>query len=489
MRHAVFCSMMVLLAIVGSTLAQPSSVRPTPPTSLPLPAAVNSSPSVSHLEGGASTDRPTPAASLGIDDGPNLEVPTPAPLPELHGQGPNAERYYPTQEASAFPYTSWVSAEYLFWEIKNGPRPPSLVTISSAQAPNPGVLGTPGTAVLFPTSNFDYGDASGGHWKIGSWLNYHETLGVEITGLLLEQRSVGFSALANSAGFPVLGVPFQDAVSRLELVDFVSFPGRFAGGIDVTSRSRLWGMEGTLLSNGIKTQVGGRADPVGDFRADFLGGFRYLDLDENLEVVQTSIVLRGGSADFNGKPVGPGHVLLIRDGFSCRNQFYGGQIGVQGEFTHGCFFVDFLGKLGLGATREMIEVSGNTVLTGGLEQVQGRPRLLAVIPPATAEGGLLATATNIGKRQKERFSVLPELGITLGYQLHPLFRVFAGYTFLYLSDVVRPGDQVDRVINLSRVPTSGSFAPMLQGPARPALPFRETDFWAHGFNFGFEFCF
>jgi hypothetical protein len=487
MRQGLVGSIVVLLASVGSMFAQPMSTRPVQAPSLTLVPAPTSTGERAPVVGPASPNVPQPAASLPFVDPATAPVAPPGPLPEPHSPELPTERYFPTQDASAFPYTCWVSSEYLLWEMKNGPRPPPLVTLSTTQAPNPGVLGSRGTTVLFPEADFDYGDTSGGRWKIGSWLNAHETCGFEITGLLLEQRLVGFSALSNSAGSPVLGVPFKDAVSGRELVDFASFPGRFAGGIDVASRNRLWGMEGTLLSNLIKTQVhiGGGPDPLGDFRADLLGGFRYLDVDENLEVTESSLVLRGGVTDFNGKVVGPGHTLVISDGFSARNQFYGGQLGVQGEFTHGCYFVDFLGKLGVGATREMFEVSGNTVLTGGLKR---HGRHLIPVPPAEAVGGLLATSTNIGKQQQEPFSVLPELGLNIGYQCHPLFRVFAGYTFLYLSDVVRPGEQVDRVINLSRVPTGPTFGP-LQGPARPALPFRETDFWAHGFNFGFEFCF
>jgi hypothetical protein len=483
MRQGLFGSFVVLLAGVGPAFAQTGSARTAQVPGAVSPPALTAPAGESHLKGPTAPSLPQPTASL-----PGADVPPPeASITELHGLERHGDLFSPTQDGDLYPFTCWVSAEYLLWEIKNGPRPPPLVTISSAQAPNPGVLGSQGTAVLFPGTDLEYGHASGGRWKIGSWLNCHETLGVEIAGLLLEQRSVGIQALSNSAGFPVLGVPFKDAVSGLELVDFATFPGRFAGGIDVTSRNRVWGMEGTLLSNALKTsiRIGGNPEPIGDFRADLLAGFRYLDVDENLEVTQGSRVLSGGVTNFNGKGVGAGQVLLIRDGFSARNQFYGGQVGVEGEFTHGCFFVDFLGKLGLGATREMVEVSGNTVLTGGLQR---RPGLVTLTPPAEAVGGFLATTTNIGKRQKEPFSVLPEVGINVGYQLYPLFRVFAGYSFLYLSDVVRPGEQVDRVINLTRVPTSPTFG-ALQGPARPALPFRQTDFWAHGFNVGFEFCF
>jgi hypothetical protein len=40
------------------------------------------------------------------------------------------------------------------------------------------------------------------------------------------------------------------------------------------------------------------------------------------------------------------------------------------------------------------------------------------------------------------------------------------------------------VVNSSQLPAhTGSFV----GPPRPAFGFRDTDFWAHGVNFGVEF--
>jgi hypothetical protein len=432
--------------------------------------------------GAAGTPLPPPTPP------PEAIIGTDSPGPVLDAPPPGGEPYRPTQEASAFPCDGWVHSDYLLWDLKNGPKPPPLATTGPFHAQSPGVLGGRGTIVLFPEHDFEYGNFSGGRWEIGCWLNAHETLGVAVSGLLLEQRAVGFAALSDGGGSPILGLPFKDVTSGRELVDFVSFPRRFAGGISVLSRDRVWGMEGTLLGNGYQTALffGDRPAPVGDFRADWLAGFRYLDFDENLEIAQGSVVLGGGTTDFNGTPIGPKHALIISDGFSARNQFYGAQLGFRGELTRGCFFVDFLGKVGLGATREILEVSGDTTLTRSREPQPGRPLLVAFGTPATTPGGFLATTTNIGKFQHERFAVLPELGINFGYQLHPLFRVFAGYTFLYWSDVVRPGDQIDRVINLTRVPTSGTFSTTLQGPARPALPFHTTDFWAQGVNFGFE---
>jgi hypothetical protein len=63
-----------------------------------------------------------------------------------------------------------------------------------------------------------------------------------------------------------------------------------------------------------------------------------------------------------------------------------------------------------------------------------------------------------------------------------------GYSFLYWSNVVRPGDQIDRTVNFTQVPIDPTNGP-LSGSARPALMPRQNDFWAQGFNFGIEIQF
>ena len=54
-----------------------------------------------------------------------------------------------------------------------------------------------------------------------------------------------------------------------------------------------------------------------------------------------------------------------------------------------------------------------------------------------------------------------------------------GYNFMYWSNVVRPGDQIDRNINPNLAPVFGGTAGGV-GAAAPARLNRETDFWAHG---------
>ncbi len=64
-------------------------------------------------------------------------------------------------------------------------------------------------------------------------------------------------------------------------------------------------------------------------------------------------------------------------------------------------------------------------------------------------------------------------------------RVHAGYSFLYWSEVVRAGDQVDLVVNPDLLP------PPLPGasPLRPAFQFQGTGIWAQGIDLGIEFRF
>ena len=76
--------------------------------------------------------------------------------------------------------------------------------------------------------------------------------------------------------------------------------------------------------------------------------------------------------------------------------------------------------------------------------------------------------------------MVPEFILQLGVDVTSHWRVFVGYNFLYLSDVIRPGNQIDRTVNLAQLTGLG----LLGGPARPTPVFNHNDFWAQGINFG-----
>jgi hypothetical protein len=83
---------------------------------------------------------------------------------------------------------------------------------------------------------------------------------------------------------------------------------------------------------------------------------------------------------------------------------------------------------------------------------------------------------------------VPEAQLQVGYTLQSGVRLFAGYEAMYISNVVRPGDQIDTTVNFTGNPvvTPGT---VLTGAARPAPQFNGSSFWAQGFKLGGSYTF
>ena len=54
---------------------------------------------------------------------------------------------------------------------------------------------------------------------------------------------------------------------------------------------------------------------------------------------------------------------------------------------------------------------------------------------------------------------VPEANLNVGFRLTDHISASVGYNFLWVADVVRPGDQVDRVVNFAQTPLVGSAQP------------------------------
>jgi hypothetical protein len=103
--------------------------------------------------------------------------------------------------------------------------------------------------------------------------------------------------------------------------------------------------------------------------------------------------------------------------------------------------------------------------------------------PASTPGGFLTAGGNLGQRNDSRFAVLPEGDVKLGFQVTSWANVFAGFTFMYLSSVARPQDQLGSQVAfpLSGLPTSTTYSfPGVRTP--PGVV--DDDLWFYGFNFG-----
>jgi hypothetical protein len=369
----------------------------------------------------------------------------------------------------------WFDADYLLWWVKKGPTLP-LVSTGPATDAFPGALDQPHTTILFGDHGLRYDTFNGVRLDAGMWLTSDQSLGIEAGWFTLEKRSAQYSANGGPNGQFFIGRPFVNADTNEPNVYFVSnnMPGPLGaslnGSISIYSGSRLDGWETNLVSNVYQS---------GTVSARLIGGFRMLNLDEDLRIDEQfgEIVPGiGGGASFLGVPVAPPGSLATFDSFVAHNWFYGPQLGGRIDWRSGKLSVDVTTKVALGVTQELVTIDGGSTL------------LNAGVPVVTVPGGVLAQRSNIGRYTHDEFAVVPEFGLNIGYQLTPWLQARVGYTFLYWSAVARPGAQIDGAINPALVPTDFTFGTP-GGPNRPAFSPQQSDFWAQGINFGLAFRF
>lgn len=356
------------------------------------------------------------------------------------------------------PYRIWARGEYLLWWVKDAPLPLPLVTTGNPNVGFPsvnsaGAIGQPGTQVLYGNSGANFGAFSGARLALGGWIDPSNLLGLEASGFLLATRSSTFSAGSNAAGSPPLYIPAYNVVAGAERALAVSDPLRgFSGDVSATSTLQLWGSELNGVFN-VWRRPG--------LEVNLLGGFRYANLTENFDLNNTTNDLIFLNTD------------VLHDHFGTSNNFYGGQIGARVSAQLNRLSLDLTAKLALGVTHETVNIQGDITQFGP-----------GAFSPGTFPGGLFTQPTNIGQRSANEFSVLPAVELKIGYQLTQRLRATVGYDFMYWTDVVRPGNQIDRNINQSQSPIFGGGT--LVGQAAPLPFFNRSDFWAQGVSFGLE---
>lgn len=358
----------------------------------------------------------------------------------------------------------YVRAEYLLWGTK-GADLPALVTTSPDDTPqeDAGVLGVDGTEILFGGESVNSNVRSGGRIVFGWWFDPCRRLGVEGEYFALKNDSEEFQG--DTGDFAILARPFYDIIDGEENASLVSFPGLIEGQIAAKAETRFQGAGVRAIYNlccgdGCGTSCITCQPVATGYRFDAIVGYRFLRVDDRVSVVENSTSVDSGV---------PGS-FFISDVFESENEFHGVDLGTGWSWCKGCFSLDLVSKLALGNTRSRINIDGSSTITEG-EQSE------------TFVGGILAQRTNIGSYQADEFAVVPELGVTLGYQLNPCWRATIGYTFIYWSRVARAGDQIDRDVNHDLFPPE-------QEPQtthlRPEFNIYYTDFWAQGMTVGLE---
>ena len=102
-----------------------------------------------------------------------------------------------------------------------------------------------------------------------------------------------------------------------------------------------------------------------------------------------------------------------------------------------------------------------------------------IIGPVNNVGGLFSQESNIGKNDHSGFAAIPEIDLNLGYGLTPNLDITVGYTFIWVSNVLRAAESIDRTVHegfvLDVVPLDSN---------RPQVSFDDSDYFIHGLNLG-----
>jgi len=358
---------------------------------------------------------------------------------------------------------------------------PALVTTSDpgTSPDNAGVLGLNSTDVLYGREDILDGSHSGFRIRFGAFWDPYRRFGWEAEYFSFGDENEHFEARSNGNGEPILARPFFNMNPRVggdggldpparEDAELVAFPGTLSGIVTVDSQTTLDSAGGRLRWNFCCKQIdcrGGRFNPCGPprgfSRVDFVAGYRYLGLRDQLLIREDLTSLQANN---------PGRFEIF-DHFETKNEFHGAEFGFIWEGGWRRWTLECISKTAVGNVRQTVAIDGGTTISP-LTQ-----------PQQSFEGGLLAQRSNIGEYSQNELGMLNELGLTLGLYLSPRLRATVGYTFIYLTPVIRAGDQIDWDVNPDLLPPETN---PLQGALRPQFAFEETDYWANGINVGLD---
>lgn len=347
---------------------------------------------------------------------------------------------------------SWLGAEYIAYNFSKQNVPP-LVTTSTNQA-DFGILGAPTTRVLYGPDQLNTIFNSGVRVMGGFWFRNNPCWGVDASGFIVgRSKTTTFS----SNGDPLLARPFQFP-NGVQTSDVVATtipigqpPQAVSGSVAVKATTLLYGFDTNLRRKLCCNCCG---------HLDLLVGYRQLHLDESIEIDDHEL----GAVDQINRDV--------VDRFRTRNMFNGGQIGLDGMYClGGRWSLAGTVKVAIGNVRQTVSIDGTTRFSGG-----------GINPALVGSGGILALNSNIGTTSQSRFAVAPEAQLKLMYQLSPKWSAYVGYNVLVISSVVRPGDQIDTVVDPTQIPSPGNLNP--PAGTRPAVLFKSTPFVAQGVSIG-----
>ena len=352
----------------------------------------------------------------------------------------------------------WASVEYAMLFATPAQIPAPLLT--TGPPASFGIIGNAGTQVLLGGDQvIDYGIFSGIQFTTGGWFSDRRLFGSEGTTLFVAQNSATYTF--GSDGSTLLARPFVNALTSANDARAIAFPGERAATFTLQSQLQFLNTDSNIIYNLYRD----------DCRfVNLIFGYRYFWIDEQILMTDTETVIGPGTT-FLGVPQPPGSVFQVTDRFQNVTRIFALQTGVRAEVVRERWRFNMVAKIGAGWSHARLYADGRTT---------------PITPPGPAyPGGLLADPTYSYRSSLDQFTWIPEFQGRIAYMILPRLSVYAGINYLFITNLARPGQQIDQVVNPTQVPMIGTG--ILVGPARPMVPKVNSTFTAEGLLFGMEF--
>ncbi|HJZ93725.1 MAG TPA: BBP7 family outer membrane beta-barrel protein [Gemmataceae bacterium] len=410
------------------SIGDPVPATPVPTVTLPSPSAI---PPVPASPDGFGTELP-PGTVVSPPMGTPPVVRPPTPVFGAQPEVPPGPIY-------------WTGFDYLCWRAKGGPVVPLVSAVVGAPA-----LANPldaNMAFALSSDEINRGPFSGFRLTAGMWLDKPRGSGVEAVFMWFPQQTD--TTTYTDAPGAALARPFLNARTGTPDLFQLSTPtGTVRGAAAVRS---------TLETEELELNHLHRGNAMFSEEMYWVMGVRYWGLDESLT---TEVTSRAG-----------GVTATSFDTFTTRNRFYGLQLGPRLNFYRYNISVTVGTKWAVGIMSEESDIRGGSSM---------------LVPPGVRfdrQGGVLAQATNIGEYDRTKLAWLRDFSLSVGYCLSPGIVLRVGYDLLWVSNVLRPGGQIDPAVNPTLFPFGGA-APA--GAFRPVQRFDGEVFWMHGVSLGLE---
>jgi len=345
----------------------------------------------------------------------------------------------------------WADFEYLLW-WRRGRKFPPLVTTE----PNAGVL--PQATVLFGGTEVTEQARPGGRLDLGVWLDPCHRIGLGGHYVALGNSPVEFALTSQELGF--FARPFDDATTAPPTP--TALPVANDGAAPPTTGNLLLQSDSDVQAGDVYFRWVLRRSCR--LRFDLLAGYQYSRLDEYLSIDTFT------RTDLDNDLF---QTREARDVFDTENEYNAGHFGFDAEYRKGCWGLETLARFGFGNMHQRVTISGSSTFTDAENNVDTR-----------ASGLLAQSATNGGVHTQDEFAFMTDTGIKLNYYVRERFKLSIGYSLMYWSNVLRPGDQVNLNVDARLL----NPAPPLDA-TEPSFAFDTTKFYIEGLTLGMDFAF